>query len=91
MIMNKRMFRNVLIPALAPLLFLAFATTPVDVLGCRSRGLMAVAIALLSVMAGLIAAAAGVRGRIKGDPAYHWWATSALILAVPAVLLILLA
>ena len=89
--MNDRIFRHILLPAFAPVLFLVVATTPVDVLGCRNRGLLAIAVALLSVIAGLGSAAAGVRGRMKGDPAANWRATSALILAVPAVLLILFA
>jgi len=89
--MNDRIFRHILLPAFAPILFLVVATTPVDVLGCRNRGLLAIAVALLSVIAGLGSAAAGVKGRMRGDPAANWWATSALILAVPAVLLILFA
>ena len=89
--MNDRIFRHILLPAFAPVLFLVIATTPVDVLGCRNRGLLAVAIAFISVLAGLGSAVAGVRGRMKGDPAANWWATSALVLAIPAVLLILFA
>ena len=54
--MNDRIFRHILLPAFAPILFLVIATTPVNVLGCRT-----------------------------------WWATSALVLAIPAVLLILFA
>lgn len=89
--MNDRIFRHILLPAFAPVLFLVVATTPVDVLGCRNRGLLAIAIAFLSVLAGLGTATAGVRGRMRGDPAANWWATSALVLALPAVLLILFA
>jgi hypothetical protein len=89
--MNDRIFRHILLPAFAPILFLAIATTPVDVLGCRNRGLLAVAIAVISVLAGLGSAVAGVRGRMRGEPDANWWATSALVLAIPAVLLILFA
>ena len=89
--MNDRIFRHILLPSFAPVLFLVVATTPVDVLGCRNRGLLAVAIAFLSVLAGLGSAVAGVRGRMRGEPDANWRATSALILAVPAVLLILFA
>ena len=67
--MNDRIFRHILLPAIAPVLFLVIATTPVDVLGCRNRGLLAIAVAFLSVLAGLGSAVAGVRGRMKGDPA----------------------
>ena len=89
--MNDRHFRHILLPAIAPLLFLVVATMPVDVLGCRNRGLLAVAVAFLSVLAGLISAVAGVRRKMNGDSSANWWATSALILAVPALLLVLLA
>ena len=89
--MNDRIFRHILLPAFAPVLFLVVATTPVDVLGCRNRGLLAIAFAFISVLAGLGSAVAGVRGRMKDDPAANWWATSALVLAIPAVLLILFA
>jgi hypothetical protein len=89
--MNNRVFRHVLLPAVAPLLFLVVATTPVDVLGCVARGLLAVAIAFLSVLAGLVSAFIGARGRRQGNADANWWATSALILAMPAVLLILFA
>jgi hypothetical protein len=89
--MNNQLYRHVLLPAFAPVLFLVVATTPVDVLGCLTRGLLAVAIAFLSILAGLGSAIAGVRGKMRGDPDANWWATSALVLAIPAVLLILLA
>jgi hypothetical protein len=87
--MSNQTFRHILLPAFAPVLFLVVATTPVDVLGCATRGLLAVAIAFLSVLAGLVSAFIGVRGRMRGNPDANWWATSALILAAPAVLLIL--
>ncbi len=89
--MNNRIYRHVLLPASAPLLFLVVATTPVEVLGCLMRGLVAVSIAFVSVLAGLGAAVAGVRGRMREDPDANWWATSALILALPAVFVIVFA
>ncbi len=89
--MNNRIYRHVLLPASAPLLFLVVATTPAEVLGCLMRGLVAVSIAFVSVLAGLGAAVAGVRGRMRGDPDANWWATSALILALPAVFVIVFA
>lgn len=89
--MNDRILRHILLPAFAPVLFLVVATTPVDVLGCRTRGLLVIAIAFLSILAGLGAAIAGVRGRVRGEAEANWWATTALVLAVPAVLLIVFA
>jgi len=89
--MNDRIFRHILLPAFAPVLLLVIAMTPVDVLGCRNRGLMAIVIAFLSVLAGLGSAIAGIRWKMQGRPDANWWATSALVLAIPAVLLILFA
>jgi uncharacterized membrane protein YjfL (UPF0719 family) len=89
--MNNQICRHILLPAFAPVLFLVVATTPVDALGCLTRGLLAVAIAFLSVLAGMVSAFVGARGRRRGNPDANWWATSALVLAIPAVLLILFA
>lgn len=79
------------IPAVAPLLFFTVAATPVDLLGCRTRGLLAFGIALVSVLAGLGAAVMALKGRLRGDPRSPWWVFSSLILALPALGLILLA
>ena len=83
--------RHILLPSLAPLLFFAVALTPVHVLGCRTRGLLAFAIALVSVLAGLGAAIKAVKGRVRGDSQTLWWMGSALILAIPAVGALILA
>ncbi len=89
--MNDRVYRHILLPAFAPVLFLVVATMPVDFLGCANRGLLAAAIALLSIFGGIGAAVTGLRGRQRGDSDAHWWSTTALILALPAVLLIVFA
>ena len=83
--------RHIILPSLAPLLFFAVATTPVELLGCRTRGLLAVSIALASVLAGLGAAIMAIKGRLQGDPQPHWWVGSALILAIPAIAVLFLA
>jgi hypothetical protein len=87
----SRIQRHVILPSLAPLLFFTVAATPVEALGCRTRGLLAFAIALVSVLAGLVAAIMAVKGRLKGDSHSMWWVGSALILAIPAVGVLLLA
>ncbi len=83
--------RHIILPFLAPLLFFAVAATPVHVLGCRTRGLLAFAIALVSVLGGLSAAIMAIKGRLQGDSNSHWWIGSAMILAIPAVSLLILA
>lgn len=85
------LLRHILIPAIAPLLFFGVASAPAEVLGCRTRGLLAIVIAFSSVLAGLGAAIKAARGRMRGERHSHWWAVSAVILAIPAVSLIILA
>jgi hypothetical protein len=67
------------------------AATPVQVLGCRNRGWLAVAIAFASVLLSLGTAIMGTKGRLQGDPHTLWWFASTVILAIPAVALIILA
>lgn len=83
--------RHVLLPALVPLLFLAVAATPVEVLGCRNRGLLALTIALVSVIAGLVAAVKAINLQRQGDPQARWWLKSALYLAIAPIALLILA
>jgi hypothetical protein len=66
--MNMNFLHHVIIPSLLPIAFFAVAffavaATPVEVLGCRNRGLLALLIAFVSVLAGLAAAVRAVQGR----------------------------
>ena len=83
--------RHIALPAIAPILFFGVAATPVDVLGCKTRGLVAVIIAFASVLGGLASAIMALKGRLHGDRQSHWWVGSALVLAMPAIGLIILA
>ncbi|MGE5257317.1 MAG: hypothetical protein ACM3KE_11635 [Hyphomicrobiales bacterium] len=86
-----RSFRHIVLPALAPAAFFLVAATPVEVLGCFKRGLLALAIAMISVISGLIVAVNGGLRRRRGDANAPWWALSALILAIPPAALLVLA
>jgi hypothetical protein len=81
----KRIVKFLVLPGLVPILFFTVADTPVDLLGCRNRGLLAVMIALAGMLASLGAAIMGAKGRMRRDPQAHWWVVSALVLAMPAV------
>jgi hypothetical protein len=83
--------RHILIPSLLPFAFFAVAATPVEVLGCRNRGLLALLISFVSVLAGLAAAVRAVQERRRGEADSDWWVVSALILAIPPVALLFLA
>lgn len=87
----KGIVSNAAFPALLPALFFAVAATPVDLLGCRNRGLAAVAIALVGALGALVAAVVALRGRARRDPGSVWWIVSTVILAAPAVAVLLLA
>jgi hypothetical protein len=80
-----------MLPAILPALFFLVASTPVEVLGCRTRGLLALLIAFVGLLSGLGAAIMGARRKRSGDPKANWWIVSALFLAAPAVALLFLA
>jgi hypothetical protein len=82
---------NILIPAIMPILFLNIAATPVEVLGCRNRGLIAFMIALISGLASLSAAIMAIRGRMRNDLDTIRWIITSLILVIPVIALIILA
>ena len=77
-------------PAVAAALFFAIAATPVEVLGCRRRGLIALAIVGVTELASLGFAIAALVGRARGRSGTGWWIASSVILAIPAVGLLIL-
>ena len=83
--------RYILLPALAPILFFSVAATPVEFFGCRTRGLLALMIALVAVLAGLVTATMAVKSRMRRDPLANWWILSSLILAIPAIAVLVIA
>ena len=83
--------RYILIPALAPILFFSVAATPVEFFGCRTRGLLAFMIALAGVLAGLGTAIMALKSRLRRDPSANWWFLSSLILAIPAIAILVIA
>jgi hypothetical protein len=68
---------HLIIPSLLPITFIAIAATPVEVLGCRNRGLLALLIAFVSVLAGLGAAVQAVQGQRRGEVVVSHWVASA--------------
>ena len=79
--------RHVALPALAPLAIVALYFTPLTVVGCRDRGLLALGVVAVALVAALVCAAVAVRARLRsGDGS--WWMLSTAILALPAALLL---
>jgi hypothetical protein len=87
----KRIVYHLILPALMPVLFFVVASTPVEVLGCLVRGVIALLIALISGLAALGAAIVGARGRVRHDRNRIWWVMSTLILVIPVIAMIVLA
>ena len=94
-----RIVNHIIIPAMMTVLFFVVALTPVELLGCFVRGLIAMLIALISGLAALVASIIGTRGRTKGgtkgrvryDKNSIWWAMSSVILMIPVVAMLILA
>lgn len=86
-----RLTRHVAIPAMMPLLFFAVALTPVAVLGCRNRGLLALLIALASGCWALREAFVAAGARARGDPDASWRVIGSVVLSIPVVALLAMA
>jgi hypothetical protein len=87
----NRITYHLIIPSIMAVVFFVIATTPVEVLGCRTRGLIALLIALVSGLAALGSAIVGTKGRIRGDAEAIWWVASSIILIIPVIALIIMA
>lgn len=85
----KRLIQHGLLPAIMPAVFFLIALTPVEVLGCRTRGLLAFAVALFSGLAALVTAVLALRGRLRGEPDSGRWIVTTLIFTIPLVALLL--
>jgi len=81
------LLRHVALPALAPLAVIGLYFTPVLLFGCVNRGLIALAVVLLSAAAAFVTIGMGFRARARGRSS-GWWIISALILTLPLVLIL---
>jgi hypothetical protein len=87
----KRVLHHLVFPAIIPAAFFLVAAMPVEVAGCRNRGLMALLIALVGAFAGLGAVLVATVRRARGAPHTLWWVATAGILTIPAVAVIIVA
>ena len=83
--------KHILYPATVTTIFFLTAMLPVELLGCRDRGLIAAVLAIAAGIAGIIAAVKALVGRIRGDANSTLWMASALIFAVPAIYIVIIA
>jgi len=64
--------RHVALPAAAPAAVIGLYFTPVLLFGCVNRGLMALAVVLVSAVAAFGMIATGFRARAQGRPSGRW-------------------
>ena len=83
-----RVLRHVVLPATAPAALVGLYFTPVAVIGCATRGLLALAVVLVSAAGAFAAIGLGIRAQRRRDPTSTWWMLSAAILTVPLALLL---
>ncbi len=79
----KSHLRFVAYPMFLSILFFCVALSPVGLLGCKLRGLLAFAIALASGIAGIATGIKAVQSRIQGSADSSWWMLSTALLAIP--------
>ena len=85
--MNQALLRHVALPAVAPAAIVGLYFTPVLLFGCVNRGLLALAVVLLSAGAAFVTVGIGLRERASGR-ASAWWVISTVILTTPLVLVL---
>jgi hypothetical protein len=87
----KKITKHITIPLVLPAVFFVVASLPVELLGCRNRGLIVAAFALTGGILAIVAAVKALINRVRGDTDSVWGIASALILAIPAIFIVLIA
>ena len=87
----RNITKHIIIPLIPAVIFFVVASLPVEFLGCRNRGLIAAILAISAGMLGVVAALRALTGKVRGDSNSFLWMTSALILAIPAIYIVLIA
>jgi len=84
----SRVTKHLFLPSFGTIAIVALYFTPVSLFGCATRGLMALAVIGVSMLAAFVTVGIGLKMRIKGEEGSAWWIVSTLILMVPALLVI---
>lgn len=85
--MLNTLVRHVALPAVAPAAVVGLYFTPVLLFGCVNRGLLALAVVLLSAGAAFVTVGIGLREQARGRSSARWL-ISTLILTTPLVLVL---
>jgi hypothetical protein len=68
--------RHIFLPVMAPALLVGLYFTPVALVGCVNRGLMALAVVLISAVAAFVTVGIAIRLGMKKDSSSRWWILS---------------
>ena len=77
---DQLLLRHIVLPAALTLLFFVNAALPVTVLGCANRGLVAIIVAIISILAALFSAIMAMK-RTRSTPRINPGGSSALCFA----------
>jgi len=88
---DQIIFKHIVVPAILNLLFFINAALPITVLGCANRGLVALAIAFICIMAAFYAVIMALKNSTANKAEARWWIISTLILIIPVLGLLILA
>jgi hypothetical protein len=80
--------KHIALPAVAPAAVVGLYFTPVLLFGCVNRGLMALAVVLISAVAAFVTIGIGLRAKARNHPSSNWWLISTLILVLPIALVL---
>ena len=86
--MNKEI-KSLLLSMILPVLFIIAADSPVGILGYHNRELVAVGIAVISIVLGFVLSLINLKRRMKGKPFNPINLICAFVLALPAIYLVL--
>jgi hypothetical protein len=84
----SKLVMNVLLPSAAHLAIIGLYLTPLTLIDCLTRGIISLAIVLVSLGVGIVLGIRGLRARMAGIPGSGWWMVSMCILALPALLVL---
>ena len=85
--MVEALLRHVALPSVAPAAVIGLYFTPVLLFGCVNRGLLALAVVLLSAAAAFVTVGIGLREQARGRSSAKWL-VSTVILTIPLVLVL---
>ena len=87
----RKTTKHIIIPLIVPAIFFVIASIPVEVIGCRNRGIIAALLAIAAGIVGIVAAVKAIIIKARGDSNSVFWMASALILALPLIFILLIA